>query len=149
VPERCRKASRRCGAGAAASPVGARLHLRPRAIEEEQRILAALDLFVFPSVDDISPLSLMKALVAGVPVAAYDSGGVSELVLHGETGLLAPGGDVAALAEHVSTLLDDPALRARLASAAVARMRADFDPGRCGHAYSRLLRSGIGRGRAA
>jgi glycosyltransferase involved in cell wall biosynthesis len=132
---------------AAASPVGDRLHLLPRAIEEEQRVLAALDFFVFPSVDDISPLSLMKALVAGVPVAAYASGGVSELVLDGTTGLLAPEGDVDALAEHVSTLLGDGELRERLASAAVARMHAEFDPRGCGHAYSQLLRTGLGRGR--
>jgi glycosyltransferase involved in cell wall biosynthesis len=57
----------------------------------------------------------------GVPVVASNVGGIPEVVIDGETGLLAPVGDVDRMASHVVRLLADPALRARLSRAARER----------------------------
>ncbi|MDL1903000.1 glycosyltransferase family 4 protein, partial [Anaerolineae bacterium CFX9] len=53
-------------------------------------------------------------------------GGPSETIRHGETGFLVDPGDDAALAEHVITLLRDPALRAQIGAAGRARVEAHF-----------------------
>ena len=59
-------------------------------------------------------ITFLEASFHGCPVAAYRSGGVGEAVLDGETGLLVPEGDEAALADAVRRLREDAALRARL-----------------------------------
>jgi glycosyltransferase involved in cell wall biosynthesis len=48
------------------------------------------------------------------PVVALNNGGTPEVVDHGKTGLLAPPGDIPALAQHLLTLIRDPGLRARM-----------------------------------
>ena len=70
----------------------------PFAEGEQQRVLAALDLLVLPSVWwENSPLTILEALAAGVPVVASAIGGLPELVAHEDTGLLVPPGDTEAL----------------------------------------------------
>jgi phosphatidylinositol alpha-1,6-mannosyltransferase len=56
----------------------------------------------------------LEASATGLPVVAGDSGGAPDAVLHGETGWVVRGGAVEETAEYVSTLLKDPALRARM-----------------------------------
>ena len=56
----------------------------------------------------------LEASATGLPVVAGDSGGAPDAVLEGETGYVVPGRDLAALTERLLTLLQDPALRARL-----------------------------------
>jgi colanic acid/amylovoran biosynthesis glycosyltransferase len=69
------------------------------------------------------PVCLMEAAACGVPVVATAVGGVPELIEDGVTGLLAPAGDAAAVAERLECLLVDPVLAARLG--AEARKRAE------------------------
>jgi len=69
---------------------------------------------------------LLEAMGLGRPVVATDIGGNRELVRHGETGLLVPPRDPAALAAAVLTLVDDRALVSRLTDAARARFLAGF-----------------------
>jgi len=69
---------------------------------------------------------LLEAMGLGRPVVATDIGGNRELVHHGETGLLVPPRDPAALAAAVLTLLVDRALVSRLTDAARARFLAGF-----------------------
>jgi len=63
----------------------------------------------------------------GLPVAGFRSGGIPEAVADGQTGLLAPEGDRAALAANVEALLTDAALWNRLSAAAARRAREGFD----------------------
>ncbi|GAA1009118.1 glycosyl transferase family 1 [Acrocarpospora pleiomorpha] len=70
------------------------------------------------------PLVLAEAASHGLPAVAFDvSGGVRHLVRDGETGLLAPPGDVAALAAALSTLMADTRKRRRLGAAARGHAR--------------------------
>jgi glycosyltransferase involved in cell wall biosynthesis len=62
-------------------------------------LLSRFDLFVMTSSLEGIPRCIMEAMAVGVPVVAYDIPGVDQLVKHGETGLLAPLGDVNALAK--------------------------------------------------
>ncbi|HEY4088040.1 MAG TPA: glycosyltransferase family 4 protein [Bryobacteraceae bacterium] len=57
---------------------------------------------------------IMEAFSAGTPVVAYPSGGIPELVRHGETGLLTAARTAESLAATLETLLNDPALMQRL-----------------------------------
>lgn len=50
----------------------------------------------------------LEAALAGLPVIAYNHGGVSEAVTNGETGLLAPEGDIPQLSRQIETLLSEP-----------------------------------------
>jgi phosphatidylinositol alpha-1,6-mannosyltransferase len=70
----------------------------------------------------------LEAAAAGVPQVAGDSGGASEAVLHGETGLVVPDpGDPGAVAEALRSLLAAPNRRRRMGRAARSRVQESFD----------------------
>jgi glycosyltransferase involved in cell wall biosynthesis len=71
------------------------------------------------------PVALMEAMALGLPVVTTSTGSITELVDDG-CGRVVPQGDVMAIAGALRELAD-PALRARLADAAHARVRAEFD----------------------
>lgn len=72
------------------------------------------------------PVVLMEAMASGRPVIAGDLPPIRELVRSGETGLLVPPDDVAALADGIAALTADPALRDRLGHAARGFVAAEF-----------------------
>jgi N-acetyl-alpha-D-glucosaminyl L-malate synthase BshA len=74
-----------------------------------EELLAAADVFLLPSEQESFGLAALEAMSCGIPVVASDIGGVPELVTHGETGFLAPVGDVQAMAGHVLSLVHDSA----------------------------------------
>jgi glycosyltransferase involved in cell wall biosynthesis len=73
---------------------------------------------------ELSPLKLFEAMAAGVPIVATDLPSARLMLRDGENALLVPPDDPAALAAALSKVLDEPALRRRLASKA----RADVAP---------------------
>ena len=91
--------------------------------EDVPDILALCDVFVLPSVGEHFGRVLIEAMAMAKPVVATDAGGVPEIVIHGETGLLVPPGQPKALADAALTLLSDPAGAARLGLA--GRQRAE------------------------
>jgi glycosyltransferase involved in cell wall biosynthesis len=66
-------------------------------------------------------------MACGVPVVSTSAGGVTDLVRHGENGLLAAPRDASAIAAQLSRLLDDAGLRRRLAGAGRATVESGFD----------------------
>ena len=90
------------------------------------RQLASLDVFVLPSAWESFPISILEAMACGVPQVVTDVGGSGEALAVGETGLLCPPNDPAALAARVVELLGDPDRRARMAEASRARHRERF-----------------------
>jgi len=86
-------------------------------------VLAELDVFALSSDFEGMNLAVAEALAAGVPVVATAVGGVRQTVIDGETGLLVPPRDPAALAGAIRRLLEDRELARRLASAGGERVR--------------------------
>jgi glycosyltransferase involved in cell wall biosynthesis len=89
-------------------------------------LLAAADLFVLPSHFEGLPVSVLEAMSAARPVVATAVGGTDEAVTDGETGLLVPPRDPAALAAAVRRISSDPELARRLATAGRARVEREF-----------------------
>lgn len=81
---------------------------------------AAADVFVLPAVLDSSGdteglgMVLVEAMANGTPVIASDVGGITDIVIDGQTGLLVPPGDAVALAERIIAALTDHDLRAAI-----------------------------------
>ena len=89
-------------------------------------LLAAADVVVVPSLSEAFGLTAAEALALGVPVVASSVGGLPDIVVDGETGLLVPAGDPQALAAAVARLLDDPELAAALGAAGATRVKSEF-----------------------
>jgi glycosyltransferase involved in cell wall biosynthesis len=73
-------------------------------------------------------LVLVEALTAGSAVVGTPAGGIPEVILHEETGLLVPDGDPEALAMALQRLLHDPSLRERLVRSGRAQVTERFSP---------------------
>jgi glycosyltransferase involved in cell wall biosynthesis len=86
-----------------------------------------LDLFVLPSWGENFPMAILEAMSWAVPVVATRVGGVPEMVVEGETGLLVEPGDRDALAAAIGRVAADPALAARLGAAGAARIASEFE----------------------
>jgi glycosyltransferase involved in cell wall biosynthesis len=82
------------------------------------RILGAADIFVLPSHYEALPVSIIEAMMAGLPVVATDIPGPREQVAEDATGLLVPVRDAARLGAALARLTQDGALRARMGAAA-------------------------------
>ncbi len=89
--------------------------------------LANADAMLMPSRHEGLPFVLLEAWALRTPVIASAVGGLKEVIRDGETGLLVPGGDVAALAQAVSRIAGDPELRERMRDAAHADVNDRFD----------------------
>jgi glycosyltransferase involved in cell wall biosynthesis len=87
----------------------------------------ALDIYVLASYREGYPRSAMEASAMGLPLVASDVRGCRQVVVDGETGYLFRVGDAEALAQSVSRLVADPALRTRVGAAARAKAVVDFD----------------------
>lgn len=106
---------------------GAAVDLRCVGIADEAGVAAYLqhaDALLCPTRDDLISLSILEALSHGRCVIASDYGPIPETIVDGETGLLAPVGDAAALAATIARLRREPGLADRLGTAGRARQRA-------------------------
>jgi glycosyltransferase involved in cell wall biosynthesis len=96
----------------------------------------AASVFALPSHSEGSPLVVLEAMAARVPIIATNVGGISETLRDHESALLVPPRDPVALSAGLSALLNDRSLRQRLVAAASAHL-ANFSP----QAYARRLLS--------
>ncbi len=90
-------------------------------------VLAAADIFALPSYFEGLPMSVIEAMLSGLPVVASDIGGPREQVVDGITGLLVPPRQVEPLAAALGRLAADPALRAAMGAAGRQRAMALYD----------------------
>jgi glycosyltransferase involved in cell wall biosynthesis len=95
--------------------------------EDVAALLAAADIFALPSHFEGLPMSVIEAMLTGLPVVATDIRGPREQVVDGVTGLLIPPQQVAPLAAALSRLAADPALRAAMGSAGKDRAQTLYD----------------------
>ncbi|HVT71498.1 MAG TPA: N-acetyl-alpha-D-glucosaminyl L-malate synthase BshA [Lacunisphaera sp.] len=126
-------------AAAQARGVADRVVIRERVTEIEDYLQAA-DVGLFTSEMESFCLSILELMSVGRPSAAFAVGGIPEVTLGGQTGVLVPLGDTAALAEAVRSLLADPARRAALGAAARTRAREHFSAAAIVPKYEALYR---------
>jgi glycosyltransferase involved in cell wall biosynthesis len=107
--------------------------------DEALRYLRSFDLLVLPSRRESLPVVLREAGMLRLPVVAADVGGVSEIVVPGETGLLYRSGDVDALAAGIRSLLDAPERAEQMGARARARVLERFSLDRWLDATEALL----------
>jgi glycosyltransferase involved in cell wall biosynthesis len=89
-------------------------------------ILPEADIFLFTSKTEGLGTSLLDAIMCHVPVVATNAGGISEVVIHEKTGLLADIGDVKNLARHTLRLLGDLSLRKEVQQQALFHVQTLF-----------------------
>jgi glycosyltransferase involved in cell wall biosynthesis len=94
--------------------------------QDVPEILPAFDVFMLPSRYEGLPTAVVEAMVAGVPVVATAVNAVGDVVVPGETGLLVPPQRPDLAADAVRYLLDQPAVAARMAVTARARLGERF-----------------------
>jgi glycosyltransferase involved in cell wall biosynthesis len=85
-------------------------------------VLPAFDIFALPSLYEGLPTVIVEAMICGVPVIASAVNAVSDLVIPGQTGMLVPPHRPRLLTGAIRYLLDSPAVAARMAAAARARL---------------------------
>ena len=108
--------------------------------------LDALDLYVHPALMEGFGIALVEAMAAGKAVVATRTGGVPEVVEHGETGLLVAPGDSERLRAAVVELLGDAPRRAEMGAKGLARARERFDLARTVADLEQLYREAAERG---
>jgi glycosyltransferase involved in cell wall biosynthesis len=86
----------------------------------------ASDVVVQTSDNEGTPVSLIEAQAAGVPMVSTRVGGTPSVVVDGETGWLVHPDDVGGFATHIRSLLDDPEARTRMGAAGQRRAIEQF-----------------------
>jgi glycosyltransferase involved in cell wall biosynthesis len=110
----------------AAGPAADRIRLVPPQ-DEIWPLLAAVDVVALTTRwPDPLPRVVMEAMAVRLPVVAYDGGGVPEMVVAGETGIVLPSGDIEGLSAAMLELAGDGRLRRRLGDAGYRRARRLF-----------------------
>lgn len=95
-------------------------------IEHAARLLPALDIFAFPSRSEALGYAALEAGQAMLPVVASNVGGIPEIIVHEETGLLVTPGDEEELARAITRMRDDHELRTRLAESLSRKVHENF-----------------------
>ena len=90
------------------------------------RHYAAADIFLFTSLADNLPLTVLETMASGTPIVGFHTGGIPDMVVQDETGHLVPQGDMTALAATLATALGDAGLRRAWAGAGIERARQEY-----------------------
>jgi glycosyltransferase involved in cell wall biosynthesis len=99
------------------------------------RLMGAADIVFLTSISEGIPLTLIEGMAAGRPVVSTRVGGVAEVVVDGQTGLLAPAGEFESLAAHVLRLANLPEERHQMGLAGRARAESLFTEQRMHEGY--------------
>ncbi|MGC9162608.1 MAG: glycosyltransferase [Thiomonas sp.] len=108
------------------------------------RLVAALDVFVMSSHWEGLPIALLEAMASARAVLCTRVGGIPDVVVDGDNGLLVDAQDPPALAQGLDRLLQDAALRRRLGQRARETVMARFDVSRTAAAYNQLHSQALG-----
>lgn len=90
-------------------------------------LLRQTDIFVLPSRQDNQPFSIMEAQITGTPVVVSDAGGIPEMVVHGQTGLISPAGDPERLYQNLKKMVADEEFRKEIAQRGKERGMVQWD----------------------
>jgi L-malate glycosyltransferase len=95
-------------------------------VEDVESFIAALDIFVLPSLWEGLSLVIAEAMAREKPIIATDVGGTAEQIIDGETGLLVSPKNAEEIAKKIISIVETPAMATTLAAAAKARYEALF-----------------------
>jgi L-malate glycosyltransferase len=109
------------------------------------RLLSAADVFLLTSISEGIPLTLIEAMAAGLPCVSTRVGGIPEVVVDGETGVLAEPSKPESVAAALGKLVADASLRRRLGEAGRGRALRLFDDQAMHAAYDRIYRQMLGQ----
>jgi N-acetyl-alpha-D-glucosaminyl L-malate synthase BshA len=94
--------------------------------DDVAQIISLADIMILPSEKESFGLVALEAMACGVPTVGSDTGGIPELITHGETGFLEPVGDTSSMAEDVLILLRDEEMYQRFSEACLFRAQVYF-----------------------
>jgi glycosyltransferase involved in cell wall biosynthesis len=103
-------------------------------------ILNAADIFVSTAIAESFGQTLLEASSCGLPVVALDVGGITDIVEHGKTGLLAEQPTAAGMISAIDLLIENPQMRAELGKNARTKVEREFTLARQGEAWIDCLR---------
>jgi len=113
-------------------------------VESPAELMKTFDVFVLPSRAEGFPLSILEAMLMGLPVVATDVGSVREVVQDGETGFVVKSDDVIGLTTALRQLIDQPQLRRRFGTRARAVVLERFSLAKMIEGYESLYDEMLG-----
>ncbi|WP_379129277.1 N-acetyl-alpha-D-glucosaminyl L-malate synthase BshA [Paenibacillus sp. sgz500958] len=113
--------------------------------DEIAQVISMADLLLLPSEKESFGLVALEAMACGVPTIGSNTGGIPELIRHGETGFLAPVGDTAVMAEYAVQLLTDEAMTEQFRKACLQRACEDFNRDKITGQYEDIYYRVLGR----
>ena len=114
--------------------------LMPGYVADAKRYLAHFDLFILPSLTEGSPMVLLEAMAAGVPIVASQVGGIPEVLDQGRAGLLVKPRDVASLVAGIRAVVEDPQSARQRCSVALDRATSLYSTKVMGERYLTIYR---------
>jgi len=97
-------------------------------VEDVYQALFSMDVFVFPTLTEAFPISVMEAMAVELPIAASAVGGIPEMIEHGKTGLLFSAGNPDSLAKAVIEMLSDYERAILMGKRAKQKVIKEFSP---------------------
>ena len=114
-------------------------------VQPVEPLIASAGIVVVPSLGEGFGMVALEAMERGRPVIASDVGGLPEIVVHGETGLIVPRGDHEALAAAIAELARDPQRAAAMGRAGRKRAVEAFGQDRCTERTAELYEAALVR----
>lgn len=115
------------------------------AVDDPGEIYRDIHVLFHPSHFDALPRTIMEAMACGLPVVATDVGGIPEMVVHGQTGFLAPKGAVGEMTAYICRLMDEPELRREMGRAGRQRAAELFEKSRYKEAIVKLYAAAVSK----
>ncbi len=107
-------------------------------IADIENIYPVFDIFVLSSLTEGTPLTILEAMAAEVPVIATAVGAVPQMIEDGRTGLLVEPDDATALAEKIQALMNDPGLQDALRRSALEHIKRNYSLARMCAEYRKI-----------
>lgn len=114
------------------------------AVRDAYRLLRGFDVFVLSSRFEGMPVALLEAMALGIPAVATSVGGIPEVIIQGETGIVVPPEDVSSLEAALTRFLSDAEFRRSAGEAARRRVAERYSMPAFVQAYDALYRSVLG-----
>jgi glycosyltransferase involved in cell wall biosynthesis len=106
--------------------------------EDKEKLFRNAHAFILPSYAECLPMSMLEAMVRGIPVVATRVGGVPDIIENGREGYLVEPGEINALANAILQLFSDENRWKNMATAAREKVISKFSLNRCSKDLSRL-----------